>query len=320
MTSTHSQSVFTKVTKVFIDALNNGAPPWRKPWSESSLTPGFPVNAGTERRYTGVNVTILWAAAITHGYEYDRWLSFRQAKKLGGTVRKGEKGTIAVLFKKIDVTRQSTSNEAGDEDNQPFCQTYKIARAFTLFNVHQCTGLPNRIVTGEHPVQTRKHDWQSHRRADELIRCCGAKIRHTGSAATYFPESDVICMPPKAAFDSTGGYYSTLMHELTHWTGHKNRLNRIGIVEPYPFRSAGYAREELIAEIGSAFLCADFHILGELHHESYVLDWVNILENDHKAIFASSAAAWKARNYLLENYFVDQSDGSDSERFDTDEI
>ncbi len=298
MSSDQSTSVFAKVTKVFIDALKTGAPPWRKPWSECSSTSGFPVNAGTERRYSGINVTILWAAAITHSYEYDRWLSFRQAKKLGGKIRKGEKGTIAVLFKNIDVS-QPSSTEKERENNVEPPRNYRIARAYTLFNVEQCIGLPKEVVRGRDPFQVQVHHWQPHHSADDLIKYCGAKIRHAGSTATYFPNSDVICMPPKGAFDSSAGYYSTLLHELTHWTGHKTRLNRTGIVEPYPFRSEGYALEELIAEIGSAFLCADFQILGEMRHESYVLDWVRILENDSKAIFSSSALAWKARNYLI---------------------
>ncbi len=296
MTNEKSQSVFTKVTKVFIDALKNGAPPWRKPWSECCPVPGYPVNAVTERRYTGINVTILWASAIARGYEYDRWLSFRQASKLGGRIRKGEKGSVAVLFKKIEVASKLEDDE---NEEQPKAQPYKIARAFTLFNVEQCVGLPEKVAKGRYPTHTLEQNWESHHSADDLIKLCGAKVRHAGTVATYFPESDVICMPPKAAFESTAGYYSTLMHELTHWTGHKSRLNRAGIVDPFPFKSVGYAYEELIAEIGSAFLCADYHIFGELRHDSYVMDWIKILENDPKAIFTSSALAWKARNYLM---------------------
>ncbi len=297
MANNSSQNIFTQVTKIFIDALKTGAPPWRKPWSPAESVPEFPVNAGTERRYTGVNVTILWASAIARGYEQDRWLTFRQAAKVGGKVCKGEKGTVAVLFKHIDVDRKAKSDD--DEENAQPGRTYKIARAYTLFNVEQCSGLPDRIFKGKHPKFIPEQNWESHSNADGLIQLCGAKIRHTGNTATYIPAADIICMPPKAAFDSPAGYYSTLMHELTHWTGHKTRLNRSGIAEPQPFESVGYAFEELVAEIGSAFLCADFRILGELRHESYVMNWIKILENDPKAIFTSSALAWKARNFLM---------------------
>ncbi len=296
MSNKSTSNVFSQVTAHFIDALKTGAPPWRKPWSHSSLAPGFPVNAGTERRYTGINITILWAAAFARGYELDRWLTFRQAAKIGARIRKGEKGTTVVLFKNIKIDRQA---EPDTEDENQSDYAYKIARAFTVFNVEQCSGLPDRIANGPHPDFNLEHNWESNRKADDLIKFSGARVRHSGRAASYLPASDVICMPPKAAFTSTGGYYSTLMHELTHWTGHKTRLNRTGIVDSHPYKSAGYAFEELVAEIGSAFLCADYRIAGETRHESYVLSWVKLLEDDPKAIFTSSAQAWKARNYLM---------------------
>lgn len=299
MAKRSSDSIFTQITKIFLEALKNGAPPWRKPWSQSSPAPGFPVNAATERRYSGINITILWAAAIARGFEQDRWLTFNQVSNAGGRVKKGEKGTTAVLFKNINIERKTTIDE-DEEERALHCERhYKIARAFTLFNVEQCTGLPKKTVAGLYPRCKQKQNWESHHSADYLVRLCGAKIRHTGSIATYLPESDIICMPPKGAFESTAGYYSTLMHELTHWTGHKSRLNRLGIIESHPFNSVSYAFEELVAEIGSAFLCADHRIFGELRHESYVLSWIKILENDPKAIFSSSAQAWKARNYLM---------------------
>ncbi|MXW47881.1 MAG: DUF1738 domain-containing protein [Gammaproteobacteria bacterium] len=303
MTSKKSASLFTEVTKVFIDALKNGAPPWQKPWSVSSPGPSFPVNAGTERRYTGVNVTILWASAITRGYDLDRWLSFRQAVKLGGRIKTGEKGTIAVFFKNINVPSERNLDDE-DEEIQPNKQPYKIARAFTLFNVEQCVGLPELVVNGPNPSPPLEQNWESHHDADNLINVCGARVRHTGTIATYYADSDVICMPPKAAFQSPGGYYSTLLHELTHWTGHKSRLNRSAISDTCSYSSVEYAYDELIAEIGSAFLCAEFRIFGELSHESYVLDWIRILENDPKAIFKSSAQAWKARNFLMSQVFA----------------
>ena len=294
----NSQNIFTQVTKVFIDALKTGAPPWRRPWTPTETVPGFPVNAGTERRYSGVNITILWASAIARGYECDRWLTFRQTAKLGARIRKGEKGTMAVLFKKIDAQRAPDPDD-DDEQNQ-VNRNYRIARAYTLFNVEQCIGLPAKVAKGNRPKFTLEPDWQSHQHADSLVGLCGAKVRHVGNVATYIPASDVICIPPKGAFHSPAGYYSTLMHELTHWTGHRSRLNRVGIVESYPFQSVGYAFEELVAEIGSAFLCADYQIFGELCHDSYVMNWIKILENDPKAIFRASAQAWKARNYLVD--------------------
>lgn len=300
MATKRSNNIFIKITKLFIDALKTGAPPWRKPWSQSLSSPGFPVNAATERRYTGINITILWASAIASGFEHDRWLTIRQVSNAGGQVRKGEKGTTAVLYKKIKIEHKAKDDE--DDVQSQSDRSYKIARAFTLFNVEQCTGLPKKIEVGLHPNSKKEQIWESHRSADDLVQLCGAKVRHTGSVATYLPASDIICMPPKSAFDSTAGYYSTLMHELTHWTGHKSRLNRPGIVESHPFNSVSYAFEELVAEIGSAFLCADYRIFGELRHESYVLSWIKILENDPKAIFSSSAQAWKARNFLMNQF------------------
>ena len=295
-----TSNIYTKVTQNFIKALKTGAPPWRKPWADSSLPPGFPVNAETERKYSGINVTILWAAAIAQGFEHDRWLTFNQISKSGGKIRRGEKGTIAVLYRKIKIDKPRLLAANSEEASTMESQTYKVARAFTLFNVAQCNNLPKKIVTGNYFTSNDEPRWESHKRADELVKSCGAKVRHTAKNASYSPKHDIIQMPPKSAFNTTGGYYSTLMHELTHWTGHESRLNRIGIVESQCDRSHEYAMEELIAEIGSAFLCADYRIRGELCHEAYVLQWIKILENDPKAIFTSSALAWKARNYLFE--------------------
>ena len=300
MARNSSKSLYQKITDQFIEALKTGAPPWIKPWSEDIPYTDRPTNAVTDRKYTGVNVTILWISAASRGFARDRWLTFNQVSAVGGKVSRGQKGTVAVLYRDIEVVRKDFRGfHVMNDSGQPEMDTIKLIRGFTLFNVEQCSGLPQDISTGP-VVKTKIPNWKLHQAADNLIISNGINIRHDNDNAYYSPKRDFIRMPPKAAFKSTAGYYSTLMHELTHWTGHASRLNRRGIAFPTDGEPKAYAFEEMIAEIGSAFLCAEFGIRGELLHESYLLSWIRDLDYDPKAIFASSAQAWKARNFLLD--------------------
>ncbi len=260
---------------------------------------GRPTNAVSARKYSGVNVTILWASAAVQGFELDRWLTFRQAQTAGGRIRRGEKGTAAILFRYIDVPDKCKRLDSGAESVQDDLKRIKMIRGFTLFNVEQCTGLPDEIVKGKPEQTPLKSTWERHQQADRLITTHQVRLRFGKKDAFYSAEKDTIFMPSKTAFDSTSGYYTTLLHELTHWTGHRNRLNRPGITHASAIDVDRYAYEEMIAEIGSAFLCAEFGIPGQSQHEAYVLSWIKKLENDPKAILNSSSEAWKARCYLM---------------------
>ena len=294
------EKIYTTVTNRFVEALKNGAPPWIKPWSDTSDKVTRPVNAVTERKYSGINVTVLWTAATSNGFKRDRWLTYNQARKAGGHVRRGEKGTVAILYRDIEVRRKDESGELIlDSNGETMKEKIKFIKGFTLFNVDQCDGLSEEVIEGS-ALPAEKPAWKSHEEIDSLLDSKGVQIRHDCDQAAYYPKDDVVRMPVRKAFKTDACYYSTLLHEVVHWTGHHSRLNRPGISKPLDFSKSTYAFEELIAEIGSAFLCAEFGLKCDLRHESYVISWISELENDPKAIFATSALAWKARNYLLD--------------------
>ena len=292
------RDLYKEVTQRFIDALKNGAPPWIKPWSDSVSNTVRPTNAATGRKYSGINITILWAAATAAGYTRDRWLTYNQVSAAGGHVCRGQKGTVAILYRDCDVKRKDdTGAVVLDVNDRPMTETIKLVKGFSLFNVEQCDGLPTETIEGPALVHSQPA-WNPHEAADACLESRNVKIQVRGTNAYYRPREDIIEMPHKTAFNDGEAYYSTLLHEATHWTGHKSRLARPGItVEKTP--SKVYAFEELIAEIGSAFLCAEFGIRGDLRHEGYVLSWIRELEDDSKAIFKASSLAWKARCFLL---------------------
>ena len=299
MAANDTNKLYYRITNQFIEALKHGAPPWRQPWSDTNQYCDRPVNAVTERKYSGINVTILWSSAISHGFTQDRWLTFKQVNKTGGRVKRGQKGTAAILYRDIQVPQRKTDGtHSVNENENPQTVTIKLIRGYTLFNVEQCVGLPDSVFKGPR-IHDRKPVWKLHQQAEDLIISNGVDIRYTDDSASYAPKGDFINMPPKCAFNNESDYYSTLMHELTHWTGHASRLNRPGITTGGGVGTSVYAFEEMIAEIGSAFLCAEFRIARDPNHDSYILSWIEVLENDPKAIFNSSAQAWKARNFLL---------------------
>lgn len=290
------QDIYTQVTNRIIEALERGVAPWVCPWS--SKGGGFPVNAATGHQYQGINILLLWIAAMEHGFSTDRWLTYRQALNAGGHVRKGEQGHLAVLYKpmsrpEVDQNGQPVLDE---ETGQQVEVHYAVIRSFVLFNVDQCEGLSEE-VRGLSP----ENDWHFDpvTAADEVIWNSGAVIRHGGNRAFYRPSADVIQMPEQSAFFGSEHYYATLLHELAHWTGHASRLNREGIVQPPGYNKQDYAFEELVAELGAAFLCTQLGIQGDLRHEGYIESWLKVLRGDKKAIFKASGQARQASEFLL---------------------
>lgn len=280
---TAKRDVAAEITAKIVEALESGAAPWVRPW-KSGVGPdvgmagaSIPSNASSGRCYRGVNVFILWATAFRFGYSDARWLTFNQARNLGGSVRKGEKGT-QIVFWKWTVRDEGLPTE----------KRIPMARAFTVFNVEQCDGL--ELEAAAPPVE---HVLGA---ADRVAEQAGARVVRGGDVACYSRGADFITVPVAEAFVDAGAYEATLLHELTHWTGHASRLDRqFG----KRFGDDAYAAEELVAELGAAFLCARLGIQGKLQHTEYLAHWAKVLRADKYAIFTAASAAEKAAALLL---------------------
>ncbi len=281
------RDLYAETTARIVAALEQGAPPWVRPWSHDRDT--LPMNASSRRPYRGINALLLAIEASTHGYPLNRWLTYRQASELGGQVRQGEHGTLVVFWKlrKIAATADVYPEPEAPDLHQ---RVVPLLRAFTVFNLGQVDGVPPALQVVE------RHTWEPEARAEELLLMSGATIHHGGARAYYQPGDDEIHLPPPHAFSEAGGYYGTALHELTHWTSHASRCNRqLG----QRFGDDAYAAEELIAEMGAAFLCAHCRIDGELHHAGYLSSWLKVLRQDKRAIFVAATRAQQAADYLL---------------------
>jgi len=282
------QSLYAEVTSRVIAELESGRLPWVQPWDSAACGCTMPHNAGTGRRYSGINVLILWAAVIEGRYSSQRWLTYRQAQAAGGNVRRGERGTVVCYADRF--TPKGEEARAADEDRD--ARQIAFLKRFTVFNVDQCEGLPEALTSA--PDLPADADMIPSVQA--LIRTSGADFRIGGGEAYYSPGADFVAVPPPAAFAERINWYRTALHELGHWTGHKSRLdrNQRGV-----FGSADYAREELVAEMASAFACASLSISPTVRHADYIGSWLAVLREDEKAIFRAASAASKAADYLL---------------------
>jgi antirestriction protein ArdC len=277
------KDIYQAVTNTILAALEEGTVPWVRPWNAE-----FPRNGSTGRHYSGVNTPLLWYQASLKGYESNEWFSFNQAKKMGGMVRKGERGTMIVFFKPFKVT--DTDKETGEKKRK----TIPLLRYWTVFNREQIDGLPeSKFKKDAEPLS--EEDRRA--RAEEFIKATGADIDHGGHKACYIPSQDRIQLPRFETFETPEGYYSTSAHELVHWTGHKSRKDRDqkGI-----FGTESYAFEELVAELGSAFVCSTLQIEGALQHPEYIGHWIKVLRDDKRALIRASSQARQAHEFLLE--------------------
>ncbi len=277
-----------------MEQLRNGIRPWMRPWESGAEGDyegaGLPLR-DTGQSYSGINVLVLWAAAAAAGYLKPTWMTFNQAKRHGGRVRKGEKGQSVVYADQY--TRKTLDPETGQENvrRQGFHKT------FTVFNVDQIDGLDprwHRTYAELHPVNRDRRS----RDLDRFFLDLGIDVRHGGDEAYYVMADDYIQMPPYELFHDAQAYYTTLAHESVHWTRHASRLNRT-------FRGSDqvpYAKEELVAEIGSAFLSAELGMAPVIRddHADYIGAWLRVLEDDSKAIFRAASQASKAVAWLLD--------------------
>lgn len=292
MSRAHTETrpdLYSRVTQLIVDDLKRGVRPWTKPWSAEHLAGRItrPLRS-TGQPYSGINVILLWAEAVGRGFTAPIWMTFRQALALDAHVRKGERGATVVYANRF--TRTETDVRGQDVEREiPFL------KAYTVFNVEQIEGLPAHFHA---PAAPTLEPVQKIAAAEAFFAALGADIRHGGGHAYYAVEPDYVQVPPFECFRDPESYYATLAHECTHWTRHPSRLNRdFGRKR---WGDGGYAQEELVAELGAAFLCADLglELIPRDDHAAYIDNWLQVLENDRRFIFTAAAHAQRACDHL----------------------
>jgi len=280
-------SIYRSITDKIIEAIEAGAGEFQMPWHVGA-TIGRPVNAVTGKAYQGVNVVALWAQGFVSGFPSGHWASFRQWKAAGGQVRRGERGTPILFYKPLDEASAAPSDEDGPKRF--------VARGSYVFNSAQIDGWSADPLPPKAPAVAIDA-------VEAAIQRTGAVITHGAALACYLPREDRIEMPDRERFygtltsSPTESYYAVLLHELVHWTGAAHRLDR---ALNGKFGSEDYAKEELVAELGAAFLCCDLGVAIEprLDHAAYVQSWLGILKADSKALFQAASDAGKAATLL----------------------
>lgn len=283
------QDIYDRVTAGVIADLERGVRPWSKPWRTDHQSGRImrPLRA-TGEPYSGINVLLLWSSAVKGGFASSTWMTFLQARELGAHVRKGERGS-PVVFAGTMIREEEGADGDSVEREIRFLKTY------TVFNVEQIEDLPGRFYE---PPPALQDPARRIAQADAFFRATKADIRHGGVKAYYDPAGDFIRVPPIDTFQSAESYYATLGHEAVHWTRHASRLARD--FGQKVRGDTGYAREELVAELGAAYLCADLDLAPVIHEENaaYIASWLSILKEDRRAVFAAAAHAQRAVDYL----------------------
>lgn len=276
------------ITDQIIAAIEAGCPPWRKPWTGSTAGACLPLRYNGEP-YRGINILVLWSVATAQGYTSARWLTFKQAKDLGASVRKGEKSATVVKFGTI---------EKGDEHGEGRVIPY--AKAYRVFNADQIEGLPADFYVQPEPA--RDLGTEADQTLDAFFAATGATIDTSEEPRAYYNvPQDRIHIPPIGTFHDASGYYGTLAHELTHWTGAASRLDRFG---RFADRKA-YAFEELVAEIGNCLLCATLGLTPDFAQSgAYIDGWLRAMREDTKTIFRAASEAQKATDLILGLQYV----------------
>ena len=284
-------TIYREITDKIIRDFENGIVPWVKPWKSgagfSLLT--LPQNALTMRNYSGINILLLWAALDGRGFANSKWLTFKQALAMGGAVRKGESGTHIYFADKF--VPEKEKQRAQDEGTDP--ASIHFLKRYTVFNVAQCDGLPEALNVVREPLP----DCEIVPHAEALIAATGADFRVGGDQAFYVPSEDFIRIPHQSSFVDQINYYRTAFHELGHWTGHKTRLDRNLTTK---HGTADYAREELVAELATAFVCASLGIIPTVRHADYIGNWLQVLKEDARAIVKAASLASKASDFILQ--------------------
>jgi antirestriction protein ArdC len=277
---------YAEITALILADLEAGVRPWTRPWMSEGATSRPLRHDG--QPYHGVNVLTLWVRAARLGYARPIWMTFRQALSLGGVVRKGEKGAPVVYAAPIAAADTSDDQPEGRRGGS-------FLKRYTVFNLDQIEGLDDRYPP---PVRLAVAERIDH--AERYFIATGADIRAGGEIACYRPDADTVHMPAFETFLDREAYYAVLAHELVHWTGHSSRLDRD--ITLGRFGDEAYAREELVAELGAAFVCADLGLTLEPRpdHAAYIASWLRVLRNDTRFIVAAAAHAERAARFLAE--------------------
>lgn len=280
-------TLYETVTNAIIAQMTQGTAPWQKPWTENSLALTIPKNATTNAKYRGINIPLLWFSADAKRHTTNEWASFNQWRSNGEFVARDEKGTLIIYYDTM------VKEKDGEPEKIPFVKSSYV------FNRCQLKGFTPEAV----PTPEPKPLVERIARVDAFVANTKAVIEYKGDRACYIPSKDKILMPPFDSFNGTSARtateaaYSTLAHELVHWSGHSSRCNRD---LKNRFGTKSYAFEELIAELGAAFLAAELEITNypRPDHASYLASWLEVLQEDKRAIFRAASEATKALDYL----------------------
>jgi antirestriction protein ArdC len=281
-------SIYETITREIVKAIEANPGDFRLPWHRPSQN-FRPTNAATKRQYNGINIVALWAAAQNRGYDSGLWATYKQWSAIGAQVRGGEKASVVVFYREIESRDQTADDEA----------TRCVARASFVFAAEQVENFETGASAAPTTVCTVERD----KKAEDFVFSTGARVTHTGTRAYYRPSTDEIFLPPREAFigtqtsTPTEAFYSTVLHELAHWSGARHRLAR---AFGKRFGDNEYAIEELTAELCAAFLCADLQITNapRIDHAQYLSSWLAVMKSDARAVFAAASAASRAAEFL----------------------
>ncbi len=282
-----SNDLYQEITDNIVALLEQGIKPWSREWNNKANDGCMPFNPYTGSVYTGINILQLWMTAQLKGYSTNHWGTFNQIKKAGGNVRRGEKSTMVIFYRDLVVTKTRTLSDNSVEEYEV---KIPLMKSFRVFNLEQCDDV--EIKKPVLPPEPRRI-----LNADKFVKNCNPTLKFGGGRAFYELQRDFIQMPMKVTFSSSEGYYATLLHELTHWTGNENRVGRkFGAV----FGNSEYAYEELVAELGAAFTCAELGINSDIeNHAAYLKGWLKMCKSNPKAIFKAATEATKAAGWLF---------------------
>jgi len=274
--------LYADVTNQIIAAIESGSATYSFPWHH---VPGMPKNLASDRPYRGINTLLLWLIGNAQGYATPYWATFRQWLELGHPVRKGEKSATVVFWKQLNASGEPAAETDAECEPRRF-----VARAYHVFNAAQ-------VEDYTPPGITPLSDAERNNAAEAFFAKLPIEVRHEGSQAFYQPSTDSVCLPPYGLFKDANAYYATRGHESVHATGAKTRLDRDLSGR---FGSGSYAMEELVAELGAAFLCADLGLSSEprLDHAGYIESWLKVLKGDARAIFTAAGKAQSAVDWL----------------------